>query len=99
MLSQDDRRQLDEIERHLAVADPEFARALAEGRPCRPNGGRRWPVWLAMVLTGLVFLAGLITQTIWLIIVAAVLWTAAAVRYRLHVRRSQGHPWCDRRLQ
>jgi hypothetical protein len=92
MLSQDDRRQLDAIEYHLTVADPVFARALGEGKPRRPGGDRRWPLWLAMVLAGVVFLAGMAAQLGWVIVVGAVAWLAAGLGYRLRVRRSHGHP-------
>jgi hypothetical protein len=91
MLSQDDRRQLEVIEYHLTVADPAFARALGDGKPRRPDGDRRWPLWLAMVLAGLVFLIGLAVQVIWVIVVAAVLWAASGIAYRLRVSRSHGH--------
>jgi hypothetical protein len=92
MLSQDDRRQLDVIEYHLTATDPVFVRALGEGKPRRPCGDRRWPLWLAMAVAGAVFLVGLVAAIVWVIVVAAVACTAAGVAYRLQVRRSHGHP-------
>lgn len=50
MLSQNDRRRLEEIERRLREEDPEFARRLSRWRP-RGGGGLSglWPVLVLVV--------------------------------------------------
>ncbi len=90
MLSQDDRRELELIATQLRTEDPEFARALAEGRPRRPKGDRRWPLLLAAVVAGLVFVAGLLTQTIGVMLLGVGVFGCAAIAYCVHARRSQG---------
>jgi Flp pilus assembly protein TadB len=55
MLSSEDRRKLDTIERRLSQDDPALARALAAG-PGAPRGRRRRLLVVAAVLTALVAL-------------------------------------------
>jgi hypothetical protein len=97
VLSQDDRWQLAMIERRLEVEDPEFAAALAAGRPRCPRGDRRWPLRLAVGLAVLVFMVGLVTQVIWVMVlgVGASAWASAGSW--VHVRRVQGRPVLRRR--
>ncbi|MFG3258647.1 DUF3040 domain-containing protein [Streptomyces sp. NPDC048172] len=47
--------KLEDIAAQLEREDPDFARALAGGRPCRPREDRRRRAWLALTvsLTGL----------------------------------------------
>src|SRR6266545_5056539 len=90
MLSQDDRRELDLIAAYLRMEDPRFATALGEGRPRRPSGDRRWPVVTAAVVASLVFLAGLLIQSVVVMLLAAAACGGVAVVYRLQVRRSHG---------
>lgn len=49
MTRYDDDR-LGDIEARLARDDPEFARALGSGRPCRPREYRHGRAWLALTL-------------------------------------------------
>jgi hypothetical protein len=92
MLSQDDRRQLEMIANHLQLEDSRFAKALAQGRPRRPSGDCRWPMVMAVVVAGMVFLAGLLIQAVAVVLLGAAGFGCVAVLYMFHVRRSQGHP-------
>jgi hypothetical protein len=58
MLSQNDRRRLEAIERHLEIDDPEFARRLSQWSPPAKPRWRSWPV-LLLVVSGLGLLGSL----------------------------------------
>ncbi|MHA6616841.1 DUF3040 domain-containing protein [Pseudonocardia sp. DLS-67] len=49
MLSQNDRRRLEEIERRLREEDPEFARRLSRWRPRGGGSSGLWPVLVLVV--------------------------------------------------
>ena len=87
MLSQDDRRELEEIAHQFELEDPLFARALSEGR-----ADRRWPLQLAIVVAVAVFLAGLIAQAVPVMLAGMAACGIAATGYLWQVTRSQGPP-------
>jgi protein-S-isoprenylcysteine O-methyltransferase Ste14 len=70
MLSHDERRRLEAIERHLQCEDPDLARHLAEGTPA-------WPTHRVLTAVLLIFgmigtLIGLLTATPAVLIVAGI---------------------------
>lgn len=72
MLSQNDRRRLEEIERRLREEDPEFARRLSRWRP---RGGGLSGLWPFLVLV--VGLLGMLLSVI--VVLPAVLVLAMAM--------------------
>jgi hypothetical protein len=90
MLSQDDRRQLEMIAKQLQSEDPDFARALREGRPRSTFQGRQWPLVVGAVLSGLVFMIGVLAAAIGVMLFggAAFAYTLGALWVR--ARRAHG---------
>jgi hypothetical protein len=70
MLSHEERRRLEAIERHLQREDPDLARRLAEGTPaCLTHGGPA----TALLIFGMVgTLIGLLTATPAVLILAGI---------------------------
>jgi hypothetical protein len=90
MLSQDDQRRLDEIERDISLTDRWFADGMREGTPCPPAGDRRWPMFVA-ALAGLVLvLIGLVAASPLTSVVGAAGVAYAAYAYERQLRRAHG---------
>ncbi|MBP2477988.1 Flp pilus assembly protein TadB [Crossiella equi] len=94
MLSQGDRRRLDEIASQLAAADPTFVEGLRAGHPAAPCDDRRWPPVLAGLVAFLMFLVALAAVSLPLMLACLVGMTWSVVSYRDRVRR--GHCWRTR---
>jgi len=73
VLSNEDRWRLAVIEALVRAEDLPFAESLRLGRPRRPRGDQRWPFQLALGFGLLLFLVGLGSAVIDLIIVGGVI--------------------------
>ncbi|HEY8374555.1 MAG TPA: DUF3040 domain-containing protein [Pseudonocardiaceae bacterium] len=85
MLNQNERRQLESIERWFEASDPTFANALRDGVPPTPWFARRWLLLVlcslgATLLTFGIAVISLVTFLIGLMLVAG----ALALRWRYH---------------
>ncbi|WP_256509879.1 DUF3040 domain-containing protein [Crossiella sp. SN42] len=94
MLSQGDRRRLEELASQLEAEDPAFAEGLRAGRPAPPSDDRRWPVIATGLIAATAFLIAMATLSLPLLFVAlfGLGWSVTA--YRERVRRA--HHWTTR---
>ncbi len=79
MLSERERRTLNDIERQIGTEDPDLARCLIKGVPRREQP-RRWPSTVGLVLALLSLAVSIVLALPGVAAVAVVLATALAVR-------------------
>ncbi|WP_436498664.1 DUF3040 domain-containing protein [Actinokineospora sp. HUAS TT18] len=91
MLNMDDRRRLDEIEKNIREADPQFANGLRAGVATPPHDDSRWPQVTAVFVAVLACLIGAIAAQGTGLLLTVPMLGLAVLRYRARVRRS--HLW------
>ena len=99
MLSQDDQRRLDAIERELMISDPIFATGLRDGTPRAPADDRRWPIVVVTMLGLVVLSIGLLVVSPLVSVLGSAGVATGTVGYRMHLCRAHGAPrgWRRRR--
>jgi hypothetical protein len=90
MLSQDDQRRLEEIEREISFTDRGFADGMRDGTPCPPSDDRRWPMMAGALFGLVVLLVGLVAVSPLTSVIGAAGVGGAAIAYRRHLRRAHG---------
>ncbi|MFM9371964.1 DUF3040 domain-containing protein [Streptomyces sp. Da 82-17] len=91
MTRYDDER-LGDIAARLARDDPEFARAIGSGRPCRPREYRHGRAWLALTLALACLGVGIAVGHGVVIGAGLILAGASAPHFDPHRRRPPGPP-------
>lgn len=100
MMSREDRRRLEAIERHLAAEDPEFVRRLrrrgaAVGRadrfPSLRAGGMSRMVWVGVLAGIVVFAVGIVAASLALTLTGAVFLSASVWAGRMISRHPGQH--------
>lgn len=90
MLSQDDRRRLEMIASQLQIEDPDLARALREGRPRSWFARRQWPLVVGAVFAGMVFMLGVLTAAVTVMVLGAAGFGYALTMLWFRLCRSRG---------